>query len=404
MHIFTNRDSTGQMTVKTHIKKPIAIVGAGFSGAVIARTLADAGFKVVLFDSRSHVAGNCYTERHNESGIMVHEYGPHIFHTNLIGIWDYIQQYGEFYPYQHTVKAIAKNTVYSFPVNLMTFNQVFQTCLNPKAAIELLNKIKSDIQNPANFEEAALSMVGEQIYRLFFAGYTEKQWGMSPTHIPASILKRLPVRFSYDDNYYNHIYQGIPKDGYTSIVERMITHKNIELHLNHHFQRSGSNTFSHVFYSGKIDEWFNFELGHLPYRTLFFERLIAKDDFQGCAVINYCDKAVPYTRITEFNHFTPQEAHAERVCFLEYSKQAGPQDIPFYPIHQADKNDLLTAYQARAMTEENVSFVGRLGTYRYLDMDVAIKEAISAGQEFIRLHKDNKHIPQFFHELGRNTV
>ena len=353
------------------------VVGAGFTGAVIAREFALQGKSVTVIDSRNHVAGNCHTERDNKTGIMLHRYGPHIFHTNNEQVWQYLNQFTEFKPYINRVKTTTQGQVYSMPINLHTINQFYGKTFNPAEAKAFIEKQADlSITDPQNFEEQALRFVGKALYEAFLKGYTEKQWGFPPTALPASVLKRLPVRFSYDDNYFNHKYQGMPAHGYTAIVEKMLDHSNITVKLNTRFDRTATSDFKHTFYSGPLDGYFDYKLGQLGYRTLDFERIDAEGDFQGCAVMNQGDEATPYTRIAEHKHFTPWETHEKTVCFKEFSRQCTKDDIPYYPIRLATEKTLLNQYQALADKEKNVSFVGRLGTYRYIDMDVTIAEAL----------------------------
>ncbi|NHO54187.1 NAD(P)-binding protein [Acetobacter estunensis] len=374
------------------------IVGAGFSGSIMARALAENGHDILLIDERSHVAGNCHTTRDAETGVMVHHYGPHIFHTSSDRVWNYINRFGSFRPYINRVKAQSGGRVYSLPINLLTINQFFGTTLRPdEARAFIAAKADRSITEPRSFEEQALSMIGPELYEAFFHGYTLKQWGLSPKELPASILKRLPVRFNYDDNYFNHTHQGIPEDGYTAIVENILDHPKIERALGTRFE-DVKETFHHVFYTGPIDRFFGFPIGRLGYRTLDFERFIAEGDYQGTAVMNYCDRAVPYTRVSEHKHFAPWEADKlERtVCFREYSRLANENDIPYYPIRLVQEQEMLAAYVDMARKTKGVSFLGRLGTYRYLDMDVSIGEALDAVDTTLAAVRDNSDIPSFF--------
>ncbi|MFT8897994.1 MAG: UDP-galactopyranose mutase [Acetobacter sp.] len=374
------------------------IVGAGFSGAIIARHLSEKGHKVLLLDERSHIAGNCHTERDDKTGVMVHRYGPHIFHTADERAWSYIQRFGKFRPYINRVKAISQGRIYTLPVNLLTINQFFGTVMSPVEARAFIEK-KADksIKDPKNFEEQALSMIGPELYKAFFYGYTRKQWGLEPTELPASILKRLPLRFNYDDNYFNHPYQGMPEDGYSAIVENILKSENIEIRLNTKFE-DVSEEFQHIFYTGPIDRYFSFDLGRLGYRTLDFERIDGDGDYQGAAVINYCDQEVPFTRISEHKHFAPWEADSlqKTVAFREYSRLAEPKDVPYYPIRLANEKTMLESYIARARNTAGVSFLGRLGTYRYLDMDVTISEALKACDQIDQLLAADAPLPAFF--------
>lgn len=374
------------------------IVGAGFSGAIIARHLSEKGHKVLLLDERSHIAGNCHTERDDKTGVMVHRYGPHIFHTADERAWSYIQRFGKFRPYINRVKAISQGRIYTLPVNLLTINQFFGTVMSPVEARAFIEeKADKSIKDPKNFEEQALSMIGPELYKAFFYGYTRKQWGLEPTELPASILKRLPLRFNYDDNYFNHPYQGMPEDGYSAIVENILKSENIEIRLNTKFE-DVSEEFQHIFYTGPIDRYFSFDLGRLGYRTLDFERIDGDGDYQGAAVINYCDQEVPFTRISEHKHFAPWEADSlqKTVAFREYSRLAEPKDVPYYPIRLANEKTMLESYITRARNTAGVSFLGRLGTYRYLDMDVTISEALKACDQIDQLLAADAPLPAFF--------
>lgn len=379
--------------------KKILIVGAGFSGAVIARELAQNEYIVRVIDSRDHIGGNCHTIRDEANDVMVHTYGPHIFHTDNDRVWDYINQFGDMMPYVNRVKAITNGAVYSLPINLHTINQFFGKICSPTEARKLIEQ-QSDlsITEPQTFEEQALRFVGEDLYKAFFYGYTKKQWGVEPTELPASILKRLPVRFNYNDNYFNHKYQGMPKDGYTDIIDKILDHDNISVELNTPFDVSMKDDADHIFWSGAIDAWFEHEYGRLGYRTLDFERFDADGDFQGNAVINYCDVNVPYTRITEHKHFSPWEEHEKTVCYKEYSRECEEYDIPYYPIRLVKDKSLLKQYIDKAKLEKNVTFVGRLGTYRYLDMDVTIAEALATADNVLEDIKNNKTIASFYVE------
>lgn len=364
----------------------IAIVGAGFSGAVVANRLSAIGHEITVFEGREHIGGNCYTERDESTGVMVHTYGPHIFHTDNERVWNYVNQFGEFVPYVNRVKAIARNSVYSLPINLHTINQFFGKTFSPDEAKKYIESISDKgIASPQTFEEQALSFVGKDLYETFFKGYTVKQWGRDPKQLPASILKRLPLRFNYDDNYFNHRYQGMPKYGYTDVIAAMLDNKNIDLILGEKIGREKLLDFDYVFYSGPLDAWFDYKYGRLPYRTLRFEKFYYNGDYQGNAVINYCDADIPYTRITEHKHFSPWELHDSSVCYREFSSECGEDDVPYYPIRLNNDMSVLERYESLAKQEKNVTFMGRLGTYRYLDMDVTIAEALKICDEFISL-------------------
>ncbi|MFG6179436.1 UDP-galactopyranose mutase [Halomonas sp. THAF12] len=377
----------------------ILMVGSGFSGAVIGRELAEAGHDVTIVDARSHIAGNCHTERDNETGVMVHAYGPHIFHTDDQEVWEYVNRFMTFKPYVNRVKTTSKGQVFSLPINLHTINQFFGKTMRPDEAREFIEaQADTSIEDPQTFEEQALRFVGRDLYEAFFKGYTQKQWGCHPRELPASILKRLPVRFNYNDNYFFHRFQGMPEAGYTKLVEGILDHPNISVYLNTRFDREQAAEYDHVFYSGPLDGFFDFELGRLGYRTLDFERFTYQGDYQGCAVMNYGEESVPYTRITEHKHFSPWEEHEGSVCYREYSRACEPQDVPYYPIRLVNEKALLARYVQMAKEQEKVTFVGRLGTYRYLDMDVTIREALDTARGFLECLKKNEPVPTFFVE------
>ena len=373
----------------------IAIVGAGFSGAVIARELAEAGHRVDVFDSRPHVAGNCHTERQDDD-VMVHVYGPHIFHTAHEHVWQYMNRFGTMMPYNHKVKATTQGKVFSLPVNLLTINQFFGKTFTPAEAEAFITSIgDQSITDPQSFRDQGLRFVGPELYAAFFDGYTRKQWGVDPVELPASILARLPVRFNYDDSYFNHPYQAIPRDGYTPIVANILDHPGITVTLGVVKSRADLAGADHVVWSGPIDAYFGFEHGRLGYRTLDFERQVHDGDFQGCAVMNYGDPDVPYTRITEHKHFAPWETHHKTVTYHEYSRLADPNDVPYYPIRLVKEKGQLQQYVHEVGMLSNITFVGRLGTYRYLDMDVTIHEALGAVRALLTAWETDSAVSPF---------
>jgi UDP-galactopyranose mutase len=377
--------------------KRLLMVGAGLSGAVIGRELAEAGYKVTVLDVRGHVGGNCHTERDPDTGILIHVYGPHIFHTDDYEVWEYVNSFETFMPYKNRVKTTSRGQIFSLPVNLHTINQFFGRTMRPDEAHTFITEEQADtsIIDPQSFEEQALRFVGRDLYEAFFKGYTIKQWGCHPSELPASILKRLPVRFNYDDNYFFHKYQGMPENGYTAMVERILDHPDILVQLETEFDRAQGSEFDHIFYSGPLDGYFDFELGRLGYRTLDFERFSYLGDYQGCAVMNYGEESVPYTRITEHKHFAPWESHKASVCYREYSRACEPKDVPYYPIRQIREKALLGEYLTLARQTRGVTFVGRLGTYRYLDMDVTIREALDAARTFLSCQEQQLEMPVF---------
>lgn len=384
----------------TITKAKVLIVGAGFSGATLARILAEAGFCCVVLDERRHSAGNCHTERDEATGIMVHRYGPHIFHTDDDRIWRFIRRFGEFVPYRHQVLTTAGARVYSMPVNLLTINQFFGKAFTPQEAEAFIASRRLPIASPVTFEEQALATIGPELYEAFFRDYTAKQWGRSPSELPASILKRLPVRFTYDNNYFRHSRQAMPRHGYTQVVDNMLRHPGIEVRLgeSYHAATSGG-SFAHVFYTGQIDRYFGYRLGRLTYRTLDFEEVRSRSVLQGTAVMNYGDLSVPWTRVTEFRYFAPWEAPAseDSISYREYVRDCGPGDIPYYPVHLAREQALLHDYARLAEAQTGVTFLGRLGNYAYLDMDMAIARAMEVADLAIRSFRDQAAMPAFVH-------
>ena len=375
------------------------IVGAGFSGAVLANQLAkELDCTIDVWDERSHVAGNCHTKRDAATNVMVHEYGPHIFNTDKKEIWDFVNSIVEFKPFINRVKANYKGNIYSLPVNLHTINQFFNKTFGPEEAKAFIENLgDKSITDPQSFEEQALKFLGKDLYNAFFYGYTKKQWGCEPSELPASILKRLPVRFNYNDNYYNNIYQGIPVNGYTELVEKLLDSPKINITLNKKFKYSNEllSTYNHIFYTGPIDAFFDYTFGRLGYRTVTFEKHTADGDYQGNAVINYCDETVPHTRVHEHKHFAPWEAHEKTVYFKEFSKETTAEDIPYYPKRLDVDKKILEAYRAEAMQSANLSFLGRLATYRYMDMHHVIGEALAFSQSFLQSLSAGNKAPVF---------
>lgn len=374
------------------------IIGSGFSGAVLAHELTGKlDCQIDIWEERNHIGGNCHTSRDEETGIMVHRYGPHIFNTDKKEIWDYVNSFCEFRPYVHRVKGVYNGEVYSLPVNLFTLTQFFKTTLTPKTAREYLAKVADkNILQPNNFEEQALAFIGEKLYIAFFKGYTKKQWGCDPKELPATILKRIPVRFNYDDNYHKNLFTGIPVEGYTHLIEKIIKHPDIHVYLNKKFIPSADiSEYDHIFYTGPIDGFFNYEFGRLGYRTVTFESSVHEGDYQGTAQINYCNEEVPYTRITEHKFFTPWETHNKTIIFKEFSKETTQDDIPYYPKRLKEDKILLGKYRQKAESLANVSFLGRLATYRYMDMHEVIGEAINFANIFSEASGSVNQLPVF---------
>ena len=388
-------------------KPSFLIIGCGFSGAVLGRQLAESGeCTVEIWDARSHIAGNCHTERDAKTGVMLHKYGPHIFNTDNERVWEYVNRFGDFRPFVNRVKACTSRGIFSLPINLLTINQFFGKTMNPDEARTFVTSLgDSGINEPQNFEEQALKMLGRELYESFFKGYTVKQWGCHPKDLPASVLKRLPVRFNYDDNYYEKKYQGIPAEGYTEVIRRILDHPNITVHLGRKFEAAAipsPSPWARIFFTGPLDAFFANREGSLGYRTVTFERIETESaDYQGNAVINYPELDVPYTRIHEHKHFTPWEKLPQTVAFREYSKETEAGDIPYYPKRLAGDRELLKKYRALAEEFGNspggfpVSFLGRLATYRYMDMEAVINEALVFADQFLLATKNHTLPPVF---------
>ncbi len=380
-------------------EKPIAVAGGGFSGATLARLLADAGYRCVVFDERNHVGGNCHTDRDPETDILVHRYGPHIFHTDDEAVWSFLGQFAEFVPYRHQVVAVSGGRTYSLPINLLTINQFFGTHLTPHEAEALVRKKTIAIAEPRNFEEQALATIGPDLYEAFFKHYTEKQWGMAAVDLPASILKRLPLRFTYDSNYFHHVRQAMPRHGYTELIATMLRHPRIELRLGQAFNSSDSAGYAHSFYTGMLDRYFEFSLGRLAYRTLDFETVRGDKVGQGTAVTNYTDGSTAWTRTTDHQYLSPWNTNrsSASICFREYPRHAGRNDTPYYPVHTTARNSLLESYVELAEQQQDVTFLGRLGNYAYLDMDAAVSRAMTVAKVAIQAFRASMRPPVFVH-------
>jgi UDP-galactopyranose mutase len=378
----------------------ILVVGAGFSGAVAARELAGRlDSSILVIDSRDHVAGNCHTERDPQTGVMLHKYGAHIFHTGREDVWNYLRQFSEFGPYHHRVKAKIERGLFGLPINLLTINAFFGKNFTPEEAQVFVATLGDpSIGEPRNFEEQALKFIGRELYEAFFYGYTKKQWGCEPRDLPASLLKRLPVRFTHDDGYFSDRFEGIPVDGYTAIVERILAHPKIEVKLSTPWQPELGAGFDHVIFTGPLDAYYQHRFGRLGYRTVFWDEARHRGDFQGTSVVNYTESNVPFTRIVEHKHFAPWETHEETNIFTEFSKETGEGDVPFYPKHLAHDRELVCKYLEFARAEERISFLGRLATYRYLDMHQVVAEALDfapALAEALRTGTKRPTLPHF---------
>lgn len=377
----------------------ILVVGAGFSGAVLARALAEAGSSCLVVDERDHVAGNCHTAPDPETGIVVHRYGPHIFHTDDDEIWQFVRRFGEWVDYRHSVFATVKDRVFSLPVNLLTLNQFHGVAMSPEEAKAFIAAKCVANPAPANFHEQALALVGEELYEAFFHHYTVKQWGHEATQLPASIFRRLPLRFSYDNNYFHHQRQAMPREGYTPIVASILAHPRIELRLKTAAEDL-TETFSHVFYTGGIDRYFAYRLGRLAYRTLRFEEIRGRGDMLGCPVMNFPGAEVAFTRMTEHRHLSPwrKPASDATIVWKEFPEAATPASVLYYPLRLAGDERRLASYVALARQSSGVTFLGRLGSYAYIDMDMAMRRALDTAAAALSAFKEGQSPPVFLHD------
>jgi len=359
------------------------IVGAGLYGAVFARQAADAGKKVLVIDKREHIAGNVYTEA--VEGINVHKYGAHIFHTNDKVVWDYVNRFAEFNRFTNAPVANYKGELYSLPFNMYTFNKMWGVVTPEEAAAKIEEqKQAAGITEPKNLEEQAISLVGTDIYEKLVKGYTEKQWGRPCKELPAFIIKRLPVRFTFDNNYFNALYQGIPMGGYTKMVENMLSGIEVRLGVDYLQNKDALDSLAEkVVYTGAIDAYFDFQLGYLQYRSVRFENeILHKPNFQGNAAVNYTDAETPWTRIIEHKWFE-FGTQPKTVISREYSSEWKPGDEPYYPVNDEKNGALYAKYKALAENEPKVVFGGRLGEYKYYDMDTVIAAALAKVAEVL---------------------
>lgn len=375
----------------------LIVVGSGFFGLTIAERVAnELGLKVLVIDRRSHIGGNAYSEPEPETGIEVHRYGAHLFHTSNPGVWDYVQRFTRFTPYVHRVYTTHRGEVFPLPINLGTINQFFRSAHGPDAAKVLIAEQASEVAlgSASNLEEKAISLIGRPLYEAFIRDYTAKQWQTDPRELPAEVISRLPVRYSYDNRYFNDDHEGLPVDGYTAWIERMADHPNIEVRLGVDFFDTNQEVNKRsivgrvpVIYTGPIDRYFDYAEGELSWRTLDFEQeVLPIGDFQGTSVMNYADADVPYTRIHEFRHFHPEREYPtdRTVVMREFSRFAQRGDEPYYPVNTPADRDRLLAYREQAKGEPQVIFGGRLGSYQYLDMHMAIGSALSTFENKVR--------------------
>ena len=365
--------------------KKILIVGSGFYGSIFAYELNKRGFNVTVIDKRNHIGGNCYTRKQDD--IDIHEYGPHIFHTDKKEIWDWINQFCEFENHIFSPVANYENELFSLPFNMWTFSQIWGISDPEEVERKLLEIQKSQNEKPRNLEEQAISLVGKKIYKKLIKGYTTKQWGKDPKSLPAFIIKRLPVRYTFNNNYFNDEYQGIPKNGYTEIFENLLRGIKVDLGLDFFDKKEFYlKHFDHIIYTGPIDQYFNFKFGKLEYRSLRWENeKLDKPNYQGNSVVNYTSEKIPFTRIIEHKHFLKKPVNKHST----YISREFPQDFkdgsePYYPINDSVNNELYNRYKELGEQEQKVAFGGRLGKYKYYDMHQVIASALKDVQYFTK--------------------
>jgi UDP-galactopyranose mutase len=376
----------------------LLVVGSGFFGLTIAeRCATELGLTVQVIDRRSHIGGNAYSEPDPETGIEVHRYGAHLFHTSNQRVWEYVNRFTDFTPYQHRVYTTYRGEVFPLPINLGTINQFQRAAYSPAEARAWVAEQTAELTHePTNLEEKAISLIGRPLYEAFIKGYTAKQWQTDPRELGADIISRLPVRYTYDNRYFSDTYEGLPVDGYTAWIERMAAHPNITVTLDtdffddaQPFSKAATVGRLPIVYTGPVDRYFDGVHGDLSWRTLDFEtEVLPTGDFQGTTVMNYADTEVAHTRVHEFRHFHPERDYpADRtVVMREFSRFAEPDDEPYYPVNTPDDREKLLAYRELAQAEPDVLFGGRLGTYQYLDMHMAIGSALSMFDNRIAPH------------------
>jgi len=388
------------MVGSKHVNTDLVVVGSGLFGLTVAeRAARELGLRVTMIDRRSHLGGNAYSENEERTGIEVHRYGAHLFHTSNERVWEYVNRFTAFTNYVHRVYTRHNGEVFPMPINLGTINQFFRSAYSPGEAQDLIREQAGELAgtDPQNLNDKGIQLIGRPLYEAFIKHYTGKQWQTDPKDLPASIISRLPVRYTYDNRYFNDTHEGLPVDGYTAWLERMADHPNIDVRLDTDFfddsqEFSKSNVVGQVpvIYTGPVDRYFDYTEGDLSWRTIDLEEEVLDiEDFQGTSVMNYPDQDVAYTRIHEFRHFHPERDYTKdaTVIMREFSRFADKGDEPYYPVNTAADREKLLAYRDLAKGEQSVLFGGRLGTYKYLDMHMAIGAALSMV--------DNKIAPHF---------
>ncbi|MCL2595788.1 MAG: UDP-galactopyranose mutase [Promicromonosporaceae bacterium] len=377
----------------------LVVVGAGLFGLTVAERAAAAGRRVLVLERRLHIGGNAYSSPDPETGIEVHRYGAHLFHTSNERVWEYANRFTAFTDYRHRVYTTHRGEVFPLPINLGTINQFFRSTLGPNQARALIASQAAEMsellggREPSNLDEQGVCLIGRPLYEAFIRGYTAKQWQVDPRELPASIITRLPVRYTYDNRYFADRYEGLPVEGYTAWFEKMMDHPRIEVRLGTDFLDE-SEPFNKattvgrvpVVYTGPVDRYFGYAVGDLSWRTIdLAEEVLEVGDYQGCPVMNYADEDMPYTRVLEFRHFHPERNYPSdrTVIHREFPRAAGRGDEPYYPVNTPADRRRLATYQELATAEPDVHFGGRLGTYRYLDMDKTIAAALSLANRLL---------------------
>lgn len=363
--------------------KPILLVGAGFFGLTVARHIAENTDRhVVVIDARDHIGGNAWSEKDPETGIEIHKYGSHIFHTQHKWIWDYVNRFASFNKYRHTVFSRVENQFVSMPVNLLTISQIYGEALSPEAAIARIRSDSEPAPADASFEDLAIAKVGRPLYESLFRTYTMKQWQTDPKDLPGEVFSRLPIRLTFESRYFTDDYEGVPNDGYGSLFRNMADHPQIEVRLNTDFfdLKDFKSEYEFTVFTGPVDRYFDYRAGRLGWRTLdFVQETVDVEDYQGLAQLNYPELKYEFTRIHEYRHFTPdfKPLVPKTIIAKEYSRFAGDNDLPYYPIASSADREMLLKYRVLVESETDVYFGGRLGTYKYLDMHMAIGSAVS---------------------------
>jgi UDP-galactopyranose mutase len=369
----------------------VVVVGSGFFGLTVAERVAeDLGLRVLVLERRDHLGGNAYSEREPQTGIEVHRYGAHLFHTSNERVWAYVRRFSDFTGYRHRVYTVHRGEVFPMPINLGTINQFLRSALTPDQARGWVAEQAAQVTDARNLEEKGVSLIGRPLYEAFIRGYTAKQWQTDPRELPPGIISRLPVRYTYDNRYFSDTHEGLPVDGYTALLQRMAASPRIEVRLSTDFFAVRDELPDvPVVYTGPLDRYFDHREGRLSWRTLDFEQeVLDVGDFQGTPVMNYADEDVPFTRIHEFRHFHPERDYPDdrTVVVREYSRAAGADDEPYYPVGTPADRETLLRYRKLADAEPGVLFGGRLGTYQYLDMHMAIASALHLYDDVLRPH------------------